>query len=164
MRELLALRGTLLELQRADLACAIRSSRSLTGALFAFAGWRFGAQPASACCGAASPPRSSRSPVIDWDTTLLPDNLTLPLLWAGLLAQRCRLDASAARRRGLGRGRRLSVALVCLLAVQAATGKEGMGYGDFKLLAALGAWFGWQMLLPIILLASVDRRGRRHRA
>jgi leader peptidase (prepilin peptidase)/N-methyltransferase len=42
-----------------------------------------------------------------------------------------------------------------LLAVQAATGKEGMGFGDFKLLAALGAWLGWQMMLPIVLRASV---------
>ena len=43
------------------------------------------------------------------------------------------------------------------------TGKEGMGYGDFKLLAALGAWLGWQMLLPIVLLSARRRRHRRHR-
>jgi leader peptidase (prepilin peptidase)/N-methyltransferase len=98
---------------------------------------------------------------IDLDTQLLPDNLTLPLLWLGLLAAAY-----------LGRGA-ATVPVDLQSAVLGAvfgylslwsiyhlfrlvTGKEGMGYGDFKLYAALGAWLGWQMLLPVILLAAAS--------
>jgi leader peptidase (prepilin peptidase) / N-methyltransferase len=92
---------------------------------------------------------------IDWDTTLLPDDLTLPLLWAGLLASMFQwtqvpLASSVA---GAAAGY-LSLWLV-YWAFKLATGKEGMGYGDFKLFAALGAWFGWEALVPIILMSSV---------
>jgi leader peptidase (prepilin peptidase)/N-methyltransferase len=92
--------------------------------------------------------------LIDWDTTLLPDDLTLPLLWAGLIA-------AALGWTGVPLAQSLwgAVAATCrcggLLGFKLATGKEGMGYGDFKLFAALGAWFGWQALVPIILMASV---------
>jgi leader peptidase (prepilin peptidase)/N-methyltransferase len=125
----------------------------LCAALFAAVGWRFGAQPVVLlwCAFAATLIALS---MIDWDTTVLPDALTLPLLWAGLLAA------------AIGWTIPLSGALIgacagylSLWAVywffKLATGKEGMGYGDFKLLAALGAWLGWQALLPIILVASV---------
>ncbi|HUN91228.1 MAG TPA: A24 family peptidase [Burkholderiaceae bacterium] len=91
---------------------------------------------------------------IDADTTLLPDDLTLPLLWLGLAAN---LDSTFVPLREAVIG-----AIVGYLALWAiywafrlATGKEGMGYGDFKLLAALGAWLGVKMLLPIVLLSSV---------
>lgn len=92
---------------------------------------------------------------IDWDTTLLPDDITLPLLWAGLLASALRwidvpLFGSVV---GAAAGY-LSLWLV-YWGFKLATGKEGMGYGDFKLFAALGAWFGWQALVPLILMASV---------
>ena len=92
---------------------------------------------------------------IDWDTTLLPDDITLPLLWAGLLASALQwtdvpLDASVV---GAAAGY-VSLWLV-YWGFKLATGKEGMGYGDFKLFAAMGAWFGWQALVPIILMASV---------
>lgn len=92
---------------------------------------------------------------IDWDTTLLPDDITLPLLWAGLLA-------AALGWSGLGLEDALWGAVAGYVslwsiywAFKLLTGKEGMGYGDFKLLAALGAWLGWQALLPVLLLASV---------
>lgn len=92
---------------------------------------------------------------IDWDTTLLPDDLTLPLLWAGLLASAMHwIDVplfSAVMGAAAGY---LSLWLV-YWGFKLATGKEGMGYGDFKLFAALGAWFGWQALVPLILMASV---------
>lgn len=93
--------------------------------------------------------------LIDWDTTLLPDSITLPLLWAGLAA-------SALQWTGVPLAQSVWGAIAGYLslwliywAFKLATGKEGMGYGDFKLFAALGAWFGWQALIPIILMASV---------
>lgn len=90
---------------------------------------------------------------IDIDHQLLPDNITLPLLWTGLLVNQHGLFAN------------LSSAVIGAVAGYLSlwsifhifkwlTGKEGMGYGDFKLFAAAGAWLGWQMLPLIILLAS----------
>ena len=90
---------------------------------------------------------------IDLDTQLLPDDVTLPLLWAGLLfnAFGTYTDLKSA----------VFGAIAGYLALwtvywgfKLATGKDGMGYGDFKLLAALGAWLGWQMLPLTILLSS----------
>jgi leader peptidase (prepilin peptidase)/N-methyltransferase len=90
---------------------------------------------------------------IDFDTQLLPDSITLPLLWAGLLFNLGGVLTP------------LSSAVVGAIAgylslwsvywvFKLATGKEGMGYGDFKLLAAIGAWLGWKMLPAVILLSS----------
>jgi leader peptidase (prepilin peptidase)/N-methyltransferase len=91
---------------------------------------------------------------IDADTTLLPDSLTLPLLWAGLLANAFGVFAPLADAVfGAAAGYLLLWSIYWLFKL--ATGKEGMGYGDFKLLAALGGWMGWKMLLPIILISSV---------
>jgi leader peptidase (prepilin peptidase)/N-methyltransferase len=90
---------------------------------------------------------------IDADTHLLPDNLTLPLLWAGLLfnmwSGRVLLDDAV-----LGAMAGYLVLWSVYWAFKLTTGKEGMGYGDFKLLAALGAWCGWQQILLILLLSS----------
>ncbi|HJU22964.1 MAG TPA: A24 family peptidase [Casimicrobiaceae bacterium] len=91
---------------------------------------------------------------IDFDTQLLPDNLTLPLLWGGLVANLFGLlaplsDAVIGAIAGY-----LALWLVYWL-FRLIRGKEGMGYGDFKLLGALGAWLGWQMLPLIVLLSSV---------
>ena len=92
---------------------------------------------------------------IDWDTTLLPDDLTLPLLWAGLLASALQWIEVPLFSAVMGAvAGYLSLWLV-YWGFKLATGKEGMGYGDFKLFAALGAWFGWQALVPLILIASV---------
>jgi leader peptidase (prepilin peptidase)/N-methyltransferase len=92
---------------------------------------------------------------IDFDTQLLPDSLTLPLLWLGLLASVMGYTGIAPRDAIIGAlAGYLSLWSVYHL-FRLATGKEGMGYGDFKLLAALGAWLGWQMLLPIILLSAL---------
>lgn len=97
---------------------------------------------------------------IDFDTQLLPDNLTLPLLWIGLLLSL----AGTVPEIGLPVDPRSSIlgaaaGYLSLWTVyqgfKLLTGKEGMGYGDFKLFAALGAWLGWQMLLPIILLSAL---------
>lgn len=125
-----------------------------TAALFAYCAWRWGITPATAAWAVFSAAILALA-LIDWDTTLLPDDITLPLLWAGLIAA------------ALGWTQlRLSTAMwgavwgyLSLWAIYHAfrllTGKEGMGYGDFKLFAALGAWFGWQALVPLILMASV---------
>ena len=93
---------------------------------------------------------------IDVDHQLLPDTLTLPLLWLGLLlALWSPPNPVDLRSSVLG----AVIGYVSLWGVYHAfrllTGKEGMGYGDFKLFAALGAWLGWQMLIPIILVAAV---------
>jgi leader peptidase (prepilin peptidase) / N-methyltransferase len=126
----------------------------LTGACFAYAVARFGLSPAAAmwCAFAAA---LLALALIDWDTTYLPDDITLPLLWLGLIGAALGwlavplTDALWGAVAGY-----LSLWLV-FHAFKLLTGKEGMGYGDFKLFAALGAWFGWQGLIPMILMASV---------
>jgi leader peptidase (prepilin peptidase)/N-methyltransferase len=92
---------------------------------------------------------------IDFDHQLLPDQITLPLLWLGLLINlNWQLFASLEDAViGAVAGYLLLWSVFHLFRL--ATGKEGMGYGDFKLLAALGAWLGWQLLPVIILLASL---------
>ena len=91
---------------------------------------------------------------IDLDTTLLPDSLTLPLLWLGLLFNlgghfASLSDAVVGAMAGYG------VLWAVFWLFKLATGKDGMGYGDFKLLAVMGAWMGWQMLPITLLLSSV---------
>jgi len=126
----------------------------LTGALFFFCIYRWGVTPVGfAWCGFSA--ALVALAFIDWDTTLLPDDITLPLLWAGLLSAAFQwtnvpLNASVT---GAAAGY-LSLWLV-YWGFKLATGKEGMGYGDFKLFAALGAWFGWQALVSIILMSSI---------
>ena len=89
---------------------------------------------------------------IDFDTQLLPDSITLPLLWAGLLLN---LGGTYTDLRTAVIGAVAGyLSLWCVYwGFRLATGKEGMGFGDFKLLAAIGAWLGWQML-PFVVLAS----------
>lgn len=91
---------------------------------------------------------------IDYDTQLLPDDITLPLLWIGLLFNLfgTYTDLKSAVIGAIAGY--LSLWIVYWL-FKLVTGKEGMGYGDFKLLAALGAWLGWQMLPVTILLSSL---------
>ncbi|MDZ7891327.1 MAG: A24 family peptidase [Rhodoferax sp.] len=126
----------------------------VTGALFGFCAWQWGLTVTALvwcvfCAALVS------LAMIDWDTTLLPDDITLPLVWLGLVASALGWTAVP-----------LSTALWGAVAgylslwsiywlFKLITGKEGMGYGDFKLFAALGAWFGWPVLIPMILLASV---------
>lgn len=91
---------------------------------------------------------------IDADTQLLPDDLTLPLLWCGLLINiNGTFTSLSSAVIGAAAGY-LSLWSIYWL-FKLSTGKEGMGYGDFKLLAALGAWMGWTMLPLIILLSSL---------
>jgi leader peptidase (prepilin peptidase)/N-methyltransferase len=125
-----------------------------TGALFLFAGWRWGATwTAAAWCGFAA--SLVALAMIDWDTTLLPDDITLPLVWAGLIAAAIGWTGTALPDAMWGTVAGYLSLWLIYQAFKLLTGKEGMGYGDFKLLAALGAWFGWQALVPIILMSSV---------
>lgn len=128
-------------------------TEGLTGLVFAYSAWHFGfgATALGALVLAAALIALTG---IDFDTQLLPDDITLPLLWLGLLFNLG------------GHYTDLKSAVIGAMAGYLAlwsvywgfklvTGKEGMGYGDFKLLAAIGAWFGWQMLPMTILLSSV---------
>lgn len=92
--------------------------------------------------------------MIDFDHQLLPDNITLPFLWIGLIVNSFGLFASLPSALWGAVLGYLSLWSVYWL-FKLVTGKEGMGYGDFKLLALLGAWFGWQLLPLIILLSSL---------
>ena len=126
-----------------------------TGLLFAFCAWRWGNTPATlAWCGFSAALLALA--VIDWDTTLLPDDITLPLLWAGLVFAALEFNPQVQLADALWGAVAGYVSLWGVYwAFKLVTGKEGMGYGDFKLFAALGAWFGWTALVPIILMASV---------
>jgi leader peptidase (prepilin peptidase)/N-methyltransferase len=125
----------------------------LTGLLSAYAAWHFGFSletlAALVFCWALI-----AASIIDFETQLLPDDITLPLLWIGLLFN---LQATFTP---------LSSAVIGAIAGYLAlwsvywvfklvTGKEGMGYGDFKLLAAIGGWLGWKLLPAVILLSSL---------
>ncbi|MFD1006989.1 prepilin peptidase [Oceanisphaera ostreae] len=121
--------------------------------LSALAVWRFGASPQLFAALILSWSLLCMT-MIDIDHLLLPDNLTLPLMWLGLLLNINTLfiplqDAVIGAVVGYG------VLWSLYWLFKLATGKEGMGYGDFKLLAALGAWFGWQAVLPILLISSL---------
>ncbi len=138
-------------------ACRVRISARypavelLTGLASMLVAWRFG--PSTACAGALLLTWSLIAlAFIDFDTTLLPDSITLPLVWAGLgfnlFGTFTTLPAAVI---GAMAGYLTLWSVYWLFKL--ATGKEGMGYGDFKLLGALGAFLGWQML-PLIVLAS----------
>ncbi|QSP94500.1 prepilin peptidase [Marinobacter salinisoli] len=92
--------------------------------------------------------------VIDLDTQLLPDNITLPLMWLGLVLNYFSVFTDFSSAFWGAVAGYLSLWSVYWL-FKLVTGKEGMGHGDFKLLAALGAWLGWQLLPAIILLSSI---------
>jgi len=125
-----------------------------TGALFFFCAWTFGPTPAALVWSAFSAALLALA-CIDWDTTLLPDDITQPLLWLGLIAAALQWTPVTLPAALWGAvGGYLSLWSVYWL-FKRVTGKEGMGFGDFKLFAALGAWFGWPVLIPMILMASV---------
>ncbi|MDP2694081.1 MAG: A24 family peptidase [Gallionella sp.] len=126
---------------------------AISGLLCGFAAWHFGFGWAAA--GALLLIWALLAlTAIDFDTQLLPDDITLPLLWAGLLFN---LSGTFTDLYSAVLGAVFGyLALWCVYWLfKLATGKEGMGYGDFKLLAALGAWMGWQMLPLIIMLSSI---------
>ncbi len=126
---------------------------ALTALLFAICAWQFGPSvPAAAAMGLCA--ALVALAFIDAQTSLLPNDITLPLLWAGLLLNISGMFAPLA---DAVIGAALGYGLLWLVfqAFRLATGKEGMGFGDFKLLAALGAWLGWQALPEILLFSSL---------
>jgi leader peptidase (prepilin peptidase) / N-methyltransferase len=127
----------------------------ITAGLFAWCAYRFGLTwTGGAWCVFAATLLCLA--LIDWDTTLLPDDLTLPLLWLGLIMAALQLNPLTTLSASIWGAVFGYLSLWGVYWVfKLLTGKEGMGYGDFKLLAALGAWFGWQALIPIILMSSV---------
>ncbi|MGH8617681.1 MAG: prepilin peptidase [Burkholderiales bacterium] len=139
-------------------ACAARISARYpvvelaTALLSAYVAWRFGFT-AKAFAGLLFVWALIALACIDLDTFYLPDDITLPLVWAGLLANLFGLftDLSSAV---IGAAAGYLVLWTVYWLFKWATGKEGMGYGDFKLLAAIGAWLGWQALPTVILLSS----------
>jgi len=126
-----------------------------TGGLFFFCAWRWGLSGTGLAWSGFAAALVALA-LIDWDTTLLPDDITLPLLWAGLIVVALGWNPAVSLSQSLwgAVAGYLSLWLV-YWAFKIVTGKEGMGYGDFKLFAALGAWMGWSALVPIILIASV---------
>lgn len=141
-------------------ACSATISRryplveALTGLLFGYVAWRWGMSLTTPALWVLLAGLVALA-FIDLDTRLLPDSITLPLIWVGLIAN---LNGALVP---------LSEAVIGAVAgylvlwtvyhlFRLLTGKEGMGFGDFKLLAALGAWLGWKMLLPILLAASIS--------
>jgi len=125
----------------------------LAGLLAAYAIWQFGATPRGIAACVLLWTLLALT-MIDVDTQLLPDDLTLPLLWAGLIVNLWGLFAPIQDAVIGAVGGYLSLWTVYWL-FKLIRGKEGMGHGDFKLLAAMGAWLGWQVLPVIVLLSSV---------
>lgn len=125
-----------------------------TGLLFAWCGHRWGVTVAALAWSGFAAAILALA-LIDWDTTLLPDDITLPLVWAGLVVAQLGIS-------GIPLSSAMWGAIAGYMSLwsvywlfKLATGREGMGYGDFKLLAGLGAWFGWESLIPIILMSSI---------
>lgn len=125
----------------------------VTGMLSALIAFQFGLSPLMLCVLLLSWTLIALT-MIDFDHQLLPDSLTLPLLWLGLIVNAFGLitDLQSAFW-GAVAGYLVLWSVYWLFKL--VTGKEGMGYGDFKLLAALGAWMGWQALPLIIILSSL---------
>jgi leader peptidase (prepilin peptidase)/N-methyltransferase len=119
---------------------------------YCFYNWGFNLQAATWCIFSSA---LITLAFIDWDTTLLPDDITLPLVWLGITCTLLGFNdlslASSVSGAVLGY---MSLWMIYWI-FKIVTKKEGMGYGDFKLFAALGAWFGVNALLPIILISSI---------
>jgi len=125
----------------------------LTGILTGLISWHFGYSAAAVAAWVFTFALIALT-FIDFDTQLLPDSITLPLLWLGLLFN---LNGGFTDLHSAVVGAMAGYLILWSIywLFKLVTGKEGMGYGDFKLLAAIGAWFGWQLLPAVILLSSL---------
>ena len=139
---------------RTPIAWRYPAIEALTAFLCGYIAWQMFATPVAALAAIGLTWALIALTWIDYDTYLLPDNITLPLLWAGLIVNYFGLFTSLQSALwGAVAGYLVLWSVFWLFKL--VTGKEGMGYGDFKLLAALGAWLGWEMLPVIILLSSL---------
>ncbi len=125
-----------------------------TGCIFAYCAGRWGLSPTAGAWAAFLSVLLALA-WIDWDTTLLPDNLTQPLLWGGLVVSALKWTSVPLVDALWGAVAGYLFLWSIYWVFKFITGKEGMGFGDFKLLAALGAWLGWTALVPVVLMASV---------
>lgn len=126
---------------------------ALTGVLIGLVSWKFGYSTTTLFAWAFTFTLIALT-FIDFDTQLLPDDMTLPLLWLGLLFN-LNTGFTDLKAAVIGAAAGYLILWSVYWLFKLVTGKEGMGYGDFKLLAAIGAWFGWQLLPAVILLSSV---------
>lgn len=126
---------------------------TFSGILSAYAAWHFGFGPAGLAAIVFVWALITLT-CIDFDTQLLPDDITLPLLWLGLLLNLNNVFTSLPNA-VIGAVVGYLVLWGVYWAFRLTTGKEGMGFGDFKLLAAIGAWMGWTLLPLVILLSSL---------
>ena len=127
-----------------------------TGLLFAYTAWRFGATWSTlAWCTYCAALIALFW--IDWDTTWLPDSINMPLLWLGLILAVININPLIRHFSDAFWGAVIGYSILIPLAwaVSKIKGQAAMGNGDYKLLASLGAWLGWQALLPVLLLSSV---------
>jgi leader peptidase (prepilin peptidase) / N-methyltransferase len=138
---------------RASIGARYPVVEAITGVISGYVAWRFGFSLATVgallFCWALI-----AATFIDFDTQLLPDDITLPLLWAGLLFN-LGTTFTPLPSAVIGAIAGYLALWTVYWVFKYATGKEGMGYGDFKLLAAIGAWLGWKMLPAVILLSSL---------
>ena len=137
---------------RAPISARYPLVEAATGVLCAAAAWKYGATFATLAAVTLTCFLIALA-MIDLDTQLLPDDMTVPLLWIGLLVNLFGIFSPLADAVIGAIAGYLALWSVYWL-FRLATGKEGMGHGDFKLLAALGAWFGWASLPAIVLLSS----------
>jgi len=152
----LALRGRCAACQ-APISARYPMVELATAALFALCIIRFGAAPAALAAMLLAAVLLAAA-LIDLDTQLLPDALTLPLVWAGLAVNLGGLFVPI-EHAVLGAMAGYASLWSIHHAFRLVTGREGMGYGDFKLLAAIGAWLGWQPLAAVVLMACVAGAG-----
>jgi len=126
---------------------------TLTGIMLGLISWKFGYSSMAVFAWVFAIALITLT-FIDFDTQLLPDDITLPLLWLGLLFN-LNTGFTDIHSAIIGAVAGYLILWSVYWLFKIVTGKEGMGYGDFKLLAAIGAWFGWQLLPAVILLSSV---------
>jgi len=126
----------------------------LTGVLIGLVSWKFGYTSTTIFAWIFSFALIALT-FIDADTQLLPDDITLPLLWLGLIFN-LNIGFTDLHSAVIGAMAGYLILWSIYWLFKLATGKDGMGYGDFKLLAAIGAWFGWQLLPAVILLSSIS--------
>lgn len=125
----------------------------LTGILTGFVAWHFGYSPQTFFALIFTWSLICLS-MIDFDHHLLPDDITLPVMWLGLACNIFNMFASI-HSSLIGAIVGYGILWIIFISFKLITGKDGMGYGDFKLLAMLGAWLGWELLPLIILLSSM---------